>query len=245
MGSSWVRISLIIPVRDEAAYVEPLLEALDRPWRRRWGLEVIAVDGQSRDGTPDRVRPHVELLLEQDGQEPPTIAAARNAGARRARGAILWFLNADVRLPQDRDGFLAAALKALQRHEAAVAPVEVWPEEAFWQDRLIMRFLDAYYRLANRMGLGTGRGECHFVRRDAFEAVGGYNAALAAGEDFDLLRRLRRRGPIAWLTGWAVYESPRRYRAWGYGRVLGWWLLNSLSILLRGRSFSRSWDPVR
>jgi len=244
-SSPTVRISLVIPARNEAGYLDPLLARLDPGWRRRWGIEVILVDGQSQDGTPQRARPYVDVVLRQEGREPMTIAAARNLGARRAQGSVLWFLNADVRLPEDLDAFLGAALEALRTHELVLVPVAVWPEEATRVDRCLMRLLNAYYRLCNRLGIGNGRGECHFVRREAFEAVGGYRDHLIAGEDFDLFRRLRRRGPIAWLGEWIVYESPRRYRRWGYRRVLTQWVLNSLFILLRGRSFSQRWDPVR
>jgi hypothetical protein len=42
-----------------------------------------------------------------------------------------------------------------------------------------------------------------------------------------------------------VYEDPRRYRRRGYPRVLAAWALNSLWVSTVGRSFHRTWDPVR
>ena len=68
--------------------------------------------------------------------------------------------------------------------------------------------------------MGMGRGECHIVKRELFERAGGYDESLGAGEDFELYtRRLRKYGKIVICKDLTVYESPRRYRKFGYIRV--------------------------
>jgi hypothetical protein len=78
-----------------------------------------------------------------------------------------------------------------------------------------------------------------------FRAVGGYRKALAAGEDFDLLARIALRARVRFAPELLVFESPRRFRKFGYLRVLFWWTVNALSVLFRGRSSSDEWEPVR
>jgi predicted glycosyltransferase involved in capsule biosynthesis len=93
--------------------------------------------------------------------------------------------------------------------------------------------------------IGAGRGECQVVRRAAFEEVGGYRAELAAGEDFDLLARIALRARVMFAREVLVFESARRFRRFGYFRIVWWWTVNALSVLFTGKSSSDDWEPVR
>jgi hypothetical protein len=97
----------------------------------------------------------------------------------------------------------------------------------------------------NVLRLGVGRGECQVVRTDVFMSVDGYRENLAAGEDFDLFARISRRARVMFAPELLVLESPRRFRKFGYFRVLFWWTINALSVMVRGRSSSDEWEPVR
>jgi len=90
-----------------------------------------------------------------------------------------------------------------------------------------------------------GRGECHILRRDIFEKANGYNENMSAGEDYDLFRRISRTGKIKFMSNLIVYESPRRYRKFGYVKIFGDWTRNSLSVFFRNRSVSSEWEAVR
>ena len=125
------------------------------------------------------------------------------------------------------------------------------PEDATWADRLVLGVCNVLFCGMNLVGGGMGRGECHAVRRDVFAAVGGYNEAYAAGEDFDLYHRIARRarrrgdGRIRFLWRWVLFEDPRRYRQAGYARTMWDWLRNSFCVAFLGRSYSDTWEPVR
>jgi hypothetical protein len=97
----------------------------------------------------------------------------------------------------------------------------------------------------NDVGMGVGRGECHVMRRDVFEKVGGYAPGIAAGEDYDLFRRLEKLGGIRFLKDVVVYESPRRYRKYGYLIVTASWFMNFLAVFFLRRSILSEWKPVR
>jgi len=245
------RASVIIPTLDEEKRIGGLLAHLSPEVRRRHGLEVIVSDGGSTDGTLATAEALADRVVVHPGPGRQTIAAGRNAGARVARGGLLLFFNADVRFPDDLDGFLAAVLAAAERHGAATCRVGVHPSEATAADRLILGACDVVFCAMNVVRLGMGRGECHAVRRAVFHAVGGYDEALAAGEDFDLYRRIARWGRrtgaarTRFLWEWTLWEDPRRYRHLGYARTLATWFTNTVAVTLLGRSFSRTWEPVR
>jgi glycosyltransferase involved in cell wall biosynthesis len=246
-----VRASVVIPTLDEEKRIGGLLARLSPELRRRHGLEVIVSDGGSADGTLATAECLADRVVRHAGPERQTIAAGRNAGAGVARAPVLLFFNADVRFPDDLDGFLDALLAAAERHGAATCRVAVHPSEATLADRLILGGCDVVFCAMNVLRLGMGRGECHAVRRSVFHAVGGYDPTLVAGEDFDLYRRIARWGRRTgaarthFLWGWTLWEDPRRYRHLGYTRTLAQWFSNTVSVILFGRSYSRIWEPVR
>ncbi len=244
------RVSVVIPTLDEISLIGPLLESFTPERRARFGLEVVVTDGGSTDGTVAVAERLADRVVVHSGPGRQTIAAGRNAGAAAAQGRLLLFFNADVRFPDATDAFLADLIGAAEGG-AATCRVGVHPDEATLPDRLVLGTCNVLFCGLNLAGGGMGRGECHAVRRDVFEALGGYNEALAAGEDFDLFRRIaqhRRRGGAArirFLWRWTLYEDPRRYRQAGYLRTMWTWLCNSAAVTFLGRSHSATWERVR
>jgi hypothetical protein len=129
--------------------------------------------------------------------------------------------------------------------QALAVKVQIMPEERTISDRLFHGFFNQYVHVLNLLGIGMGRGECQIVRRPAFDAVHGYNESFAAGEDFDLYKRIHDFGKVRYDGKLLVYESPRRYRKYGYRKVYFDWVKNGLSVLFRKRSVSKVWEEVR
>lgn len=245
------QVSIIIPALNEAKIIENLLQSFTPEIRQRLGLELILSDGGSTDDTISLAKPFVDKVVLHERPERQTIAAGRNAGAAASKGDVLLFFNADVRLPQHLESFLRDLIEAVEQNGAATCNVEVHPDEARWSDRLVLGACNVYFHFLNVIGVGMGRGECHAVSRTIFEALGGYRAELAAGEDFDLYNRIARHtrqhrsGKIRFLSNWAIYEDPRRYRAIGYARTMLKWFENAASIFVRGRALDDEWTPFR
>jgi len=95
------------------------------------------------------------------------------------------------------------------------------------------------------VGMGMVWGECHIMTREVFERAGGYADRIAAGEDYDMFRRLERVGRVRFLERIVVYESPRRYRRYGYFYVTVSWFINFLAVFFLRRSILSEWKPVR
>ncbi len=104
---------------------------------------------------------------------------------------------------------------------------------------------DALFRIARRFGIHLSKGECQVVRRAAFEAIGGYDERIVAGEDCDLFQRLSQAGRILFLREMCVYHSPRRFRTWGYRKLLFMYVREAFFLTLFRRSYVSEWEPVR
>ena len=202
------RLSIIMPVLDEAAGIEAALGLL-APYRAR-GIEVIVVDGGSSDNTIELSR----ALADQVLTAPRGRSLQMNAGAAGARGEVFLFLHADTRLPDHADVHVLDGLGRSGR---------VWGRFDGRFDRglaLVARMMNARSRLT---AIATGD-QAIFVTRAAFARVGGF-PPIALMEDLALSARLKRIGrPLALRA--CVTTSGRRWRQNGTLRtVLLMWRL--------------------
>lgn len=247
---SQAAISIIIPALNEEKLLEQTIRSFAEEMRLRHNIELIVSDGGSHDSTVEIARPLADIVVCHTEERKQTIAEGRNRGAECATGNLLVFINADT-VPRDPEKFLEKILLLAEQMEqgsetvAIACPVQVAPAERRLSDRLFHGFFNRYVRLLNKVGMGMGRGECQVIWRDAFIAAGGYDPHMAAGEDFDLYRRLTRRGRIGHSWDLCVYESPRRFRRYGYLRVLAEWTANAVAVLLLRRSMSKEWEEIR
>jgi len=240
------RVSIIIPTLQEEKLIVRVLEQFTSEMKQRYNLEVIVSDGGSTDKTVELARKYSDIIIEQPETVRQNISRGRNLGAKLASGEIFIFLNADTIIECPEHFFSTMIGLAMDRRfVAATCSVLVYPEEERFTDRLFHNFFNWYFWLLNVVGMGMGRGECHVVSKSMFDKVGGYNETVAAGEDYDLFLRLRRIGRIAFVRSLRVFESPRRYRRYGYIRISLLWFLNAFMVLFFHRSMLKEWEPIR
>ncbi len=205
------RISVIIPTLDEAAHLGATLRRL----RDSSDVETIVVDAGSTDQTKQIARAHGAIVLDA----PRGRARQMNAAAADATGRILLFLHADTRLPH---GFQQHIRRALARPGVIAGVFRLHIEGAGGSLRFIQRVANLRARYLH-MPYGD---QAIFLRREVFHSVGRF-PELPILEDYELVRRLRRRGRIEVAEACAV-TSARRWRALGPWRT--WWI-NQMVVL--------------
>ncbi len=204
------RISIIIPTLNEAGIIEETIARLPKSEQ----VEIVVVDGGSSDGTAEMARQLGARVLSAG----PSKAGQMNAGAEKARGEVLLFLHADTRLPTK---FEDKVLTAAARQGFCAGAFTLQIDSADWGLRFIARFANWRARLF-RMPYGD---QALFVPRQLFHEIGGF-ANYPIMEDFELIRRLKKKGTIAILPE-SVKTSPRRWQNLG---VFKTWLLNQIII---------------
>jgi rSAM/selenodomain-associated transferase 2 len=215
-------LSIIIPVLNEAPEIKATLQAL---LEQRGDYEVIVVDGGSRDGTPALVQQFPVTLIERPNM-PDRIAGHFNTAAQLARGEVLLFLHADVRLPPDTPALIEATLR-----DPAV--IGGGFRSRFDTDHWFLRF--SSWHMNWRITRGQ-RGRLFygdmgpFVRREVFVRIGGY-PVIAFMEDHAFAWRLMRAGPLAVIHA-PLTISARRFREEGVVRTILWAQLIKLLFYL-------------
>ncbi len=240
-------ISIIVPVYQEEKIIEKTLSLYRKEILQKYSAELIVSDGGSSDKTIELAKKFTRKIALHQGNYRQTIAEGRNKGAMLADGDVFVFINGDT-LPFDLEKFLAFVYEwALSKDSPGALAIKVrgFPSEEILKDKIFYFLHNNYVRLLNVFGVGMGRGECQIVRRELFERVGGYNPRISAGEDFDLFRRLSKHTKIRFIDKICVYESPRRFRKYGYIKTVWKWLLNGFFVMFFGRSYSDYWEPIR
>ena len=221
------RISAIVPVLNEAGQI---VEALGR-FREAPVKELIVVDGGSSDGSEELAKPLSDLLLRETGG----LARQLNRGAAQAAGEILFFPYVDTLFPEDWPAKL---------EEALADPTVVGGAFRLGFDSEQRRFklIAALGNFRNRMGLGPLGDQGLFVRRCAFEEIGGFREDVLL-EDLDLVRRLRGLGQLR-IVAESVRTSTRR---WDQGGAVATTCRNWAYLLkhLMGRHGARARSAYR
>lgn len=203
-----------MPVLDEAGALPAALATL-APLRAQ-GAELIVVDGGSQDGSASLCAGTADAVIAC----APGRARQMNAGARVASGAALLFLHADTLLPAGAPALIRSALDACiwGRFDVRIAGRSRWLP-------LVASAMNARSRWT---GIATGD-QAIFMRRQAFDAVGGFPEQPLM-EDIEISVRLRRLGPPACLRE-RVTTSGRRWDRHGALRTIA--LMWRLRLLYR------------
>jgi len=166
------RLSAIVPATDAPPTLSRVLTAIERAAEPP--EEVIVVDEPPRAGP----------------------AEARNDGARRATGEVLVFVDADVEVHDDAFSRIRAAF---DRDDALVAVFGSYDDEPDDQG-LVSGYRNLLHHHVHQLGAGSattfwaGLGA---VRKDAFDAVGGFDGdryPRPSIEDIELGLRLHKQG---------------------------------------------------
>jgi rSAM/selenodomain-associated transferase 2 len=199
-----VRVSIIIPVLNEATGITEFLQSLAA--ERTSSVELILVDGGSTDHTVALAAPHVDRVV----QSAKGRATQMNAGAAVASGSVLLFLHADTQLPP-------GALEAIDHvimQGARWGRFDVTLDGRSHWLKLVASMMNWRSRLT---GIATGD-QAIFVTRAAFNAVGGF-AQIALMEDIALSKLLKKLARPACLRQ-RVVTSGRRWERHGVLRTI-------------------------
>ncbi len=180
-------VSVIIPTFNCQEIVLDCFKSVKKQTYKN--LEVIIVDGFSTDKTASVAKKYGKVY--SFGRDPKqknifAVPHQRNYGAKMARGEYIYYIDSDMRLTPN---VIEVCVKLIEKENADAVVV---PEEAqgigFWAD---CRTLEkACYNAMPHSYTDSAR----FVRKRVWDKLGGLDATLGGGDDWDFQHRLDMKG---------------------------------------------------
>ena len=182
MSAAPASISAIVPVHNGACFVSEALRSVKG--QTLAADEIIVVDDGSSDGSADIVRrEHPDVVLIAQPRGGP--AAARNAGARRARCDALAFLDHDDLWPPERNSALLQAWRAHPEADVVCGSFSLLLGPGASDDPRLRRAEGGHVPFLF---------SALMIRRSCWLAHGGMESVRDYAEDLDLHLRLSEAG---------------------------------------------------
>jgi len=217
-------VSIVIPTYNEENFLPKLLHSIRKQEYKN--KEVIVADANSTDKTKEIAIQHGAKLI--DGGLP---AQGRNNGAKKAKGDIILFLDADVVLPDAY--FLQFIIKEFERKKLAIATCLPLPLSSKKIDHVFHNFYNVYSKILEAMMPHT-RGFCILVKKSLHETLNGFDEEIKLAEDHDYAQRAAEFGKFGILRSRKIPVSIRRFQKDGHLRIAAKYLFCELHMMAIG-----------
>jgi len=180
-------VSIIIPCRDKKDNINGLLKDISSQ-RVSFDKEVIKITNISPPGK------------------------ARNAGARKAKGEVLIFIDCDIRL--GNNSFLANLVNQLIEDKnigAICSAIRIPPDSSWFQIRYAGEIAHSESPIVDKLtDVQVASSACLAIRKDLFFQIGGFNEDIIRGEDSVLSFRIQKAGYRVVLAPntWCYHPQP-------------------------------------
>lgn len=182
-------VTFVIPARNEESNIEKCIlgiKGLDYPEDR---YEIIVADGCSGDGTAEIAR---SLGARVISNEKIIQSAARNIGAKNAKGELVAFLDADNVLEKD---WLRKAVDHFQDPKvAAVGNLPGVNDKAGWIGKVWHFHIKSRYPGRRAFTVNWLDSASLIYVREIFDKIGGFDESIRFTEDVDIGFRARQQG---------------------------------------------------
>lgn len=217
-------LTIVIPTKNEEAYLPRLLESIRR--QTLAPAQIIVSDAQSTDATREIARMHGARIVEGG-----LISFGRNAGASEALTEFILFLDADVELRDPE--FLEKAVGEMLERKLDLATCDVFPLSDQYIDHFLHKAYNVYARAWGSI-YPHAPGFCLLVKRDLHEKIGGFDESVLFCEDHDYAQRACVQGTFSVLKSTKIPVSIRRLDRDGRMNIVVKYLLAELHLAILG-----------
>ncbi|MBL7050677.1 glycosyltransferase [Candidatus Woesearchaeota archaeon] len=192
-------LSIIIIAKNEEEFLPRLLKSIKA--QDYDDYEIILSDAKSTDSTRDIAKSYGCKIV--DGGLP---SIGRNNGAKVAKGELLLFLDADVKMPEH---FLKNTVAEFKKRNLATGTPLYKPITDKTIDKVLY---DTYniWAVATQHFYPHSAGFCIFSRKDVFNNLNGFDEDLLMAEDHDYVNRGKKYGKFRILKKSNILVDVRR-----------------------------------
>jgi len=233
-------VSIIIPTLNEEQFIGECLESIKNQTYKNY--EVIIVDSGSKDKTLEIAKKYKAKIV----FEPRLgFAIAKNTGARKSKGDILVFTDADSLYEKE---WIEKIVKRFDDKKVTVCGGPLKPMEKGLKHEIVYKLTtDCIPRIASFFGFYVFQAPNTAFKRKHFFELGGFNEKLRKLEDNELPNRMRKMGKIVFDPSIIVYSSARRFIKEGYLKSTLRFLLGyfNLYVLKSEKTLGKEYPLIR
>ena len=196
-----VEVSIIIPCRNEERFIGKCIESLISQDYPKDKLEIIIVDGMSKDKTREIVQEYIEkypFIKLMDNPRKKTVFAF-NIGVKNAKGRYIAILNAHGSYSSDRIKKCVEYIKKYKVDAVGGVSKAVSRQNSFL-GKAITQALSSTFGVGNSFRIqaqepklaDTASGCCY--KKEVFDKIGLFNEKLIYSQDIEFNQRLRKAG---------------------------------------------------
>lgn len=217
-------LSIIIPTLNEEKNISRILSAIKK--EKIDDLEVVIADAGSKDKTIE-IAKSFDCVVTKGGLP----AVGRNKGAKVAKGDVLLFLDADIKLSTN---FIKNALDEFLEKDLSIASFPIYPQKnniylnPFTLDLVYnypQKLLETLFPMG-AMGI--------MVKTKVFKKVKGFDETIKLAEDVCFVQDCAQLGKFEIIDTSRLYMPTRRFEKDGYIRTGVKYLLCALHMVFIG-----------
>ena len=215
--------SVVVPARNEEKYISKTLESLRAMNYPKNRYEIIVVESGSNDRTYSIALKFRSSLIKVYHLERRGVSVGRNYGATKSSKKCDWLIFFDADCIPD-ENFLSDINNFLIKHPRKsfyAGTTKIVPLEDNFKIKVFLELYSIWLRIF-RASFAM-----QLIRRDLFEKVK-YDENLRLGEDYVILRELRKYGKFFFLSSTKLKTSIRRFEHQGIVKTLFFWIMGSI-----------------
>jgi glycosyltransferase involved in cell wall biosynthesis len=234
-----IDVSIVVCTLNEEKNVVNCMKAL-RAQEFSGKYEIILADGNSEDKTVKLAKPFVDKTVIEKRR---SIAFERHAGAQVARGKIIAFTDCDSETPKDWVQKIFDTFEKNPDISMIYGPV-FYSDVSKKEQALASFFMPRFLRIMNVLKMDNPVGSNIAIRKEVYDAIGGFDTKYVTCEDLDLGKRAKKHGDLHYDKHLHQFVSARKVRKWGYLKYIGFHLVNGIRYHITGKA-AKKYEDVR
>lgn len=216
-------ISIVIPTLNEENYLPFLLDSIKAQDFN--DFEIIVADAGSKDKTVEIAKKYGCKIISTMSKLP---GEGKNKGAKFAQGDLIFFLDADIILPEKS---FSKFLKEFYEKKLNIASFLLRSHHLFHNFSY-----NIFYNFPTLIGekILPQAMNAILVKKEIHQKIGGFNEKIKIGEELDYIRRAKKFGKFGVLKSEKIFASPRRFEKDGWFKTWFKYFLCQIHMLILG-----------
>lgn len=213
--------SIIVPARDEEKYISRTLRSLNSLDYPKSKYEIVIVESGSSDNTFKTAKKFKSSLVKVYHINRKGVSVARNFGASKSSKKAEWLIFSDADNVLGKNFLNIVSKRISEKKRDVIGTMRVKSLEKSFKMNIV-------YYLYNLFLMISGASYAlQIVKKEFFNKVK-YDENLRVGEDYVIIKALRKYGDFFFIWTDQAETSTRRFKKWGVFKLFIMWVKGSL-----------------